>query len=110
MGVGAAGIAAGSVFGLMALRNKGALADVCDGERSCPATSQSELDDLDRNAMLSNIGFGVGLAGVALGTTLLVWPMENSSVADTGTSTVSGDRLRASAWVGPGSAGLAGSF
>lgn len=108
LGVGAAGVATGSIFGLMALGNKSALADTCDARRTCPTSSQSELEALDRNALLSSIGFGVGLAGAALGTTLLLWPAGESS-ADKGTSaTLRGRGARA--WIGPGSAGLAGAF
>jgi hypothetical protein len=109
LGVGGAGVVAGTVFGLMAMGEKSSLKDVCDGDRKCPSSAQSNLDNLDRYAMFSNIGFGVGLVGVGVGTTLLLMSGEDQPPAsDAGV----GSKRRPSVdpWLGLGSAGVAGTF
>jgi len=109
LGVGGAGVLAGTVFGLMAMGEKSSLKDVCDSDRKCPSSAQSNLDNLDRYSMFSNIGFGVGIVGVGVGTTLLLLSGEDQPPAsDAGV----GSRRRPSVdpWLGFGSAGVAGTF
>lgn len=65
LGVGAAGVVVGSVTGLLAF---GKASDCPD--KVCP--TQSDLDSAKSMAMVSNIGFGVGIAGLAVGTILLL--------------------------------------
>jgi hypothetical protein len=85
-GVGGAGLAVGSVTGVMALGLRSDLVDACGASRKCRPGDESEqtrLED-DRSEYLtlgtvSGIGFGVGLAGVATGVVLLL----TSSKADT---------------------------
>ncbi len=69
LGVGAAGIAAGSVLGLMAIQQHGDLEKDCPGN-VCPASRQGDLDGARKLGNVSTIAFAVGGAGLALGAVL----------------------------------------
>lgn len=102
-GVGAAGIAVGSVFGIATL-NKGADLDSKCPNKSCPSSDKPEIDTANRYAMVSTIGFGIGILGVGAGTYLLLTakaPSEKKLPEKT---------AHVRPWVGVGRAGLAGSF
>jgi hypothetical protein len=98
-GVGVSGIVVGSVFGAMTLRKKSELDLVCgaDGE-TCPPGSEGRQRELQAYAAASTVGFGVALAGAALGTFLLVW------------SRARGAPPPRRAWLMPAGAGVGGSF
>jgi len=70
LGVGAAGLAVGGVTGLMALSKKNDLD--CPDKECPPGPQQDNLDTAKSLALVSTIGFGVGLAGAVVGTILLV--------------------------------------
>ncbi|MDQ2647689.1 MAG: hypothetical protein M3020_28085 [Myxococcota bacterium] len=70
LGVGAAGLVTGSVTGLMALSKKNDLD--CPDHECPPGTQQDNLDSAKSLALVSTIGFGVGVAGAVIGTILLV--------------------------------------
>jgi hypothetical protein len=107
LGIGGAGIAVGSVFGIMALGTKSTLDNACPDKKMCPASSQSDIDDLSTRATISNVGFIVGIAGVAVGTILLVTTHGEES-RPTGAS--ASPRVRVRPWLGVGAAGLGGTF
>jgi hypothetical protein len=97
-----AGITAGSIFGVMALSDKSVLDSSCPN-RVCPASFQRDLDALNRDALLSTVGFGVGLFGLGAATYFLL------------RGTGEGRDVKAASgyvlpFVGPGSAGLSGRF
>lgn len=69
LGVGAAGIATGSVLGLMALQRHSDLKDDCP-DNVCPTGRQGDLDSARKLGNVSTIAFAVGGAGLALGTVL----------------------------------------
>lgn len=71
LGVGGAGILAGTVFGLLAKSSESKGNDQCRGE-VCPERSRSDFDSAKSKALVSNIGFGVGIVGLGVGGTLLV--------------------------------------
>ncbi len=107
-GVGAAGLVTGSVFGLATFDRAKGLDDVCgDDKQQCPASASGDMDAADRYAMISNIGFGVGIAGVALGTVLVL-------TAGGSDAPPAADKRKAAThvrpWIGAGSAGVAGTF
>ena len=83
-GVGAAGIAVGSVFGALALSQAGDVDDACPGGRCTrpeDVGAQSDAQDAARTkGWVSTIGFGVGVVGVAAGVILLVTHSEPSAV------------------------------
>jgi hypothetical protein len=70
-GVGAVGLGVGAVFGLRALDQERELEKICP-DRRCPARYEDQLDAANRDALLSTAGFGVAVAGAALGTYLLL--------------------------------------
>ncbi|HZU85039.1 MAG TPA: hypothetical protein VE987_19040 [Polyangiaceae bacterium] len=105
LGIGGAGIVVGSVFGIMALGTKSTLDNACPN-KSCPnPSSQSDIDALGTRALVSNVGFGVGLVSAAVGTVLLVTAHGGESPAAGSTST-----RRIAPWVGLGAAGVGGIF
>jgi len=102
-GVGAAGIIAGSVTGVLAISSfNSAKSDGCVGNR-CPPASYGDLNTANTMATTSDIAFIVGGIGVAVGVVgLFVW---NKSPGETQPSAVV-----VSPWVGPGSGGIRGTF
>lgn len=73
LAVGGLGVVAGSVFGVIALGKKSSLDSACGSDKTaCPPAFQSDIDALHRNAVISNVGFGVGLVGLGVGGVLLL--------------------------------------
>lgn len=108
LGVGGAGILAGSVFGVLALGKKADLDEQCASDGRCgPGEPQDTLDTANGFAMVSTIGFGVGLVSAGVGAVLLLTdkraPSDQPAAVHVG-------RLTASPWVGLGSAGVTGTF
>ena len=68
-GLGAAGVGAGSVLGIMTLKQHETLQTSCPDD-TCPRDQQEDLDDAKRLGNFSTIAFGVGAAGLVLGTVL----------------------------------------
>jgi hypothetical protein len=100
-GVGAAGLAAGSVFGALALGVRSDLEGACNGDHKCPSSSRPDLDALDRAALLSNVGFGVAAVGLGLGTYFLLAPPGGKAKPG---------HVALAPWVGPGAGGLRATF
>ncbi len=103
--VGGVGLAVGTVFGIMALGTKSNLDSNCPN-KACPASQQSDIDSLSTKATVSTIGFGFGIAGVAVGAILLAV----SHHAETTAANLEPARPRISPWIGVGSAGVGGTF
>jgi len=82
-GVGAVGIAVGSVFGLMTLNEKSDADKQCDAQtKVCNAQGKSKIDTATTYGWVSTAGFGVGIVGAALGTYfLLTTPSASASGA-----------------------------
>jgi hypothetical protein len=70
-GVGIAGIALGSVTGILALGKKQTVSDNCPNH-DCNDAGYSAVTSGKSLALVSTIGFGVGIAGVVLGGVLLL--------------------------------------
>ncbi len=68
-GLGAAGVGVGSVLGVMTMKQHKDLQSSCPSDM-CPKDQQQDLDDAKRLGNFSTIAFGVGAAGVVLGTVL----------------------------------------
>jgi len=74
LGVGVVGIGVGSYLGLQALSSKSDAQGLCPdvgGKRTCPASADGTLSSNKRDAILADVGFGVGIAAVAVGGYLL---------------------------------------
>jgi hypothetical protein len=101
-GIGATGLVLGSIFGVLALGDKSRLDSTAGCPKSCPQSSQSDINSMSTDSLLSTIGIGVGVVGAALGTILFV-----SAHSDESPRTA---RIDVRPWVGPGSAGVGGTF
>jgi hypothetical protein len=102
LAVGGAGAAIGITTGILAARHQGNLEEQCTND-VCPPSAQGDLDAYRSLRSASFVGYGVGLAGLGLGATLLLM----SGVEDAGAKSESAG-IRP--WVGSGSAGLGGRF
>jgi hypothetical protein len=92
-GVGVTGLAVGGVFGAMALSSDASARRACgDRTSACPPAALEQAETRDRQALISTLGVGVGLAGVAVATWLFL------SGADTPAPHSAG--MSAGAWVG----------
>jgi hypothetical protein len=104
LGVGAAGIAVGSIFGVLALGNKGTLNSECNNN-ACKPGAQPDIDAMHSHAVIANVGWGVGLLGA--GTGAVLWFLSR----DEGASAPGAARApHVAPWVGAGTAGISGSF
>ena len=70
-GIGIAGIVVGSVTGIMVLGKHGTVKDSCT-DHTCSADGVSAANSGKTLAIVSDIGFGVGIAGLATGAILLL--------------------------------------
>ena len=102
LSVGVAGIVLGTVGGILAISSKSNLDDQCSG-KTCPRSSQSDVDAFSRNGAISTVGFSVGAAALVAGGLLFWW--ESAKAHDA-------TRTGSNAWltVRPGGAGLVGQF
>lgn len=110
LGVGGVGLGIGAAFGVAAMNGKSDLDKVCSTKAACPPSSQSQIDSLSRNATISTFGFVVG--GVGAATALIYWIATSGSgvEAQPQPQDTPSARLRVTPWIGPTSAGVAGSF
>lgn len=70
-GIGIAGLAAGTIFGVRALGAKSDVDANCVESR-CNAAGLDAADDARSAATVATVGFGVGLVGLAVGTYLVL--------------------------------------
>lgn len=109
LGVGGAGLAVGTIFGVLALSSKSTVDDECGKHKSsCPASAQSNIDSMKTRGTIATIGF-IGGAALAATGGVLVFVGGRSPSADSGTH-ASVFSPRVAAFIGPTSAGLAGDF
>lgn len=78
LGFGAAGLATGGVLGVLTMQRHKDLQGQCPGD-VCSHEQQSDLDAAKRLGNFSTIAFGVGGAGVVLGSVLLFTAGSGSS-------------------------------
>jgi hypothetical protein len=98
----AAGAGVGAIFGIWALQNKRSLDHACI-DKECPPSSQALINESQRNALVSTVGFAAGAVSLVAGIAFVV-------VARGG-----GGRSRESAAkmnliLGPGFTGVGGMF
>jgi PEGA domain len=99
-GVAAAGLAAGTVFGAIALGTKSDLDARCV-DRVCPTGERASGDSLTLQATASTVAFGIGVVGIGVGTYFLLTG---------GKSTSSAGARRVTPWFAGTSAGVGGTF
>ena len=107
-GVGAAGIAVGTVFGLFAFDETNRARQFCDGNL-CPARPEviEARNVAIANGNVSTVGFVVGGVGVAAGVILLI---TSSGGSDKPEDKEKKDAFRVVPYVGPGEVGVVGTF
>jgi hypothetical protein len=79
-GIGVAGIVVGSVTGILVLSKKGTVKDNCTGG-ACNDAGLDAANSGKALATVSDIGFGIGLAGLAVGAIFLLTGNDSSSAA-----------------------------
>jgi hypothetical protein len=103
LGVGGVGLAVGGVTGFMALSKKN---DLDCPDNRCTGPEEDELDSANSLALVSTIGFGVGLAATTVGVILLV----TSGGSKETPSAARADEIRIRPYIGANSAGVTGTF
>jgi hypothetical protein len=105
IGVGAVGVIAGTIFTLSNRSNRNDANALCNAPNGCPNSKFTEVNTLDENAnqaaTLAWIGYGVGVAGLATGATLLLMSGKRAAPAQSG---------HVDPWIGPRSAGFSVAF
>lgn len=66
LGVGTAGLLAGTIVGVMELSKASTVKGQCNGN-ACPPAARGDLNDANTLATVSDVALGVGVVGVALG-------------------------------------------
>jgi hypothetical protein len=108
--VGGAGLALGSVTGILAIRKHARLSTTCS-EGTCYREQGDDLDSYHTLGKLSTIGFVAGGIGAATGVVLLLVKPPSTSANATGKSTGKGrSALRMTPFVGLAGAGVEGTF
>jgi hypothetical protein len=83
-GLGAAGIVVGSITGALVLGKKGTIEDNCTDTR-CNAAGKDAADSAHSLGLVSTIGFGVGIAGLATAAVLFFTEPKASASASAST-------------------------
>jgi hypothetical protein len=108
-GVGVVGVGVGTAFGLITLKDKHGLTGC--SSNVCPVSSRDSVDTAKRSGNISTIAFGVGGAGLLLGTVLYFsvgGASESQATSHSHRSFAGLEHGRA--LVGPGSVQLAADF
>jgi hypothetical protein len=78
-GVGVTGLTVGGVFGALALSSDASARGACDDRTTdCPRLAIEHAETRDRQALISTVGVGVGLAGIAVATWLFLTGADES--------------------------------
>jgi hypothetical protein len=106
IGLAGAGVIAGSVTGLLSMSKKSTLAGECPN-KVCGPSSYSDFDSATSLATVSDVAFAVAGAGAVL---VLVSLIVGHEVTTEPAPAEPPAALRVVPWLGPGSAGLRGTF
>lgn len=82
---GGAGLALFTTFGALTLTENSSLADGCGATRAC---SEDDLSSLRTYGILADVGMGIGIAGAAAGTVLLILHRKKARGNDEGAASV----------------------
>jgi hypothetical protein len=107
VGVGGAGVIAGTITGVMSLSKTSSLSNDCPGY-VCPPSAHGEHDSASTLATVSTVSFIVAGAGAALAVVSLVAGHDEPTAASAQPSTAS--HTRVVPWLGLGAAGIRGTF
>jgi hypothetical protein len=98
-GVAGLGVLTGTLFGAISLSNASTAKSACSGGH-CPRSAQGDIDGASTFGLASDVGFGLAIAGAALGGVSLYLDQKGTSAARSG--------LQTHAFVGLNGAGIAG--
>ncbi len=93
IGVGAVGVGVGSYFGVQALSTKSDAEGLCPdvgGSRRCPASANDTLSSNKRDAIIADVGIGIGVVAAAVGTYLVITGGKSSETASARLSPLAG--------------------
>jgi hypothetical protein len=71
-GVGAAALVTGGVFGVLALRSNSDAKTLCPTHQGCATDALNAADRRDQEALVANIGVGVGVVALGVATYLFI--------------------------------------
>jgi hypothetical protein len=81
-GAGAVLLVTGGIFGAMALSSNGEAKDGCSDPANCNDTGALDAADRrDTQATIANVGVGLGIVGLGVGTVLLLTQPSRESTA-----------------------------
>lgn len=91
MGVGAAGVVAGTIFGIDAIQTNSDAKDICGDDTTCPSQQGEDLsEEARKSATYSTIGFAGGAAFLAVGAALYLTAPDGSEAGRVRLSPVAG--------------------
>jgi hypothetical protein len=102
LGLGGAGIIAGTVTGILALRKHDQIKKSCNNGTQCDPAQASSIDSYHTLANISTVSFIVGGVGAAAGVVLLLTQPRESAQTAKG--------ARVTPYIGVGTAGVVGTF
>ena len=103
LGLAVAGLAVGGITGALTLSKAGGVKAQC-ANGVCDPSVKSDLDSAESLATISTIGFAAAGGGLVLGVIGLLLPRTKVE------SALQSTERSAAVWIGPGGAGLRGSF
>jgi hypothetical protein len=108
LGVGAAGVVVGGIFGVLAISAHSSIGNSCTNG-TCPPSESDDISSYHTKGTISTIGFIVGGVGLAAGAVLILTAPKAHADADAriGKST---SPTFISPYIGPASAGVVGRF
>jgi hypothetical protein len=109
LSLGTVGLATGGVLGILAMKRHQSLEQACPGN-VCPPEKQQALTSAKQLGNFSNIAFGVGATGIALGTVLLFTVGGGESERASAQAPRFAGISRPAVAVGPGQVELSGAF
>jgi hypothetical protein len=102
-GLALVGLGVGGVTGALTLAKSGTVKDQCE-RGICDPAAKSDLDSANSLAMISTIGFAAAGVGAVCGVVGLLLPRTKAETA------LQSRSVHAAVWLGPGGAGVRGSF
>lgn len=105
-GIGGAGLVLGAITGLVAIGDHSAISKDCGGSACLPGQDSDKISSYHTMGALSTVGFVVAAVGAGAGVVLLVTQPKSS--AEASASATAGLHLYPT--LGPGSAGVSGTF
>lgn len=99
LGLGAAGIVTGSVAGAILISKRNTVSGHCDG-KLCDSAGYATTRNVSTLDTVANVGFGVGLVGIAVGVVLLVTDHRATSAARSQPGIALGPHTGSATWSG----------